>query len=278
MRLMASNTLDPDDQNGAWYEAQLLLAHVLDCQRSLLLAHPEMEPTEQQRHAFGQLIKSRSQGHPIAYLTGHKEFYGLNLEVDENVLIPRPETELIVEAAIQRLPKNGHIADLGTGSGAIALAIATQRRNAHVYATDISPEALALATRNEQRHGLGNVRLFSGDWLNALPESTPLLDVIVSNPPYVEANDIHLNQGDCRFEPPIALTPGNDGLSAIRSIIDQAPQYLKPGGWLLLEHGYNQATGVIELFTQPLWSNTQILKDLAGHPRVSLAQFNSSSM
>ncbi len=270
-RLLKAPGLTPDDQHNADREAQILLAHALDCRRSYLLAYPELEPTDGKQRDFRVLVDKRCHGEPVAYLVGQREFYGLALEVDEAVLIPRPETELLVEQALSLLPENSRVADLGTGSGAIAVALAKLRRGSHIVATDACARALNLARKNAARHRLVNIEFHQGYWLDALPRSLEPLDMIVSNPPYVAAGDRHLSQGDCRFEPAMALTPGGDGICALQHIIAHAPAYLRPAGWLLLEHGYDQPDAVQALFAQGPWDNIQTIRDLAGQPRVSLA-------
>lgn len=271
-RLSVAPGLQAEDQHSAAREAQLLLAHALSCQRSYLIAYPELEPADTNRHAYLRLIEQRCQGVPVAYLVGHKEFYGIDLEINTNVLIPRPETELLVDHALQLMPDGGSAVDLGTGSGAIAIALAKSRHQAHIIATDLSIDALTLARSNARKHQLNNIIFYDGHWLDALPRSISKLDMIVSNPPYVEAGDQHLSQGDCRFEPPMALTPGENSTSALQSIIETAPKYLKPGGWLLLEHGFDQAEAVKRYYQQGPWDEVRNIVDFAGQPRVSLGQ------
>lgn len=193
------------------------------------------------RARFEALLARRQAGEPVAYLLGRQGFWSLELEVSPATLIPRPETELLVELALARLPagQSLRVADLGTGSGAIALALARERPQAHVVATDASAEALTVARRNAARLGLGRVEFRDGDWL--VPLAQERFDLIASNPPYIEQDDPHLAQGDLRFEPPAALASGADGLDAIRVIVRDAGRHLHPGGWLLLEHGWNQA-------------------------------------
>ncbi len=271
-RLSVAPGLQSEDQYSAAREAQLLLAHTLGCQRSYLIAYPELEPADNNRHAYLRLIERRCQGEPVAYLIGHKEFYGINLEVNTNVLIPRPETELLVDHALELLPDDGSAVDLGTGSGAIAIALAKSRHQAQIIATDLSTDALTLARSNAQKYQLNNILFYDGHWFDALPHSINQLDMIVSNPPYVEAGDQHLSQGDCRFEPTMALTPGKNSTSALQSIIEFAPKYLKHGGWLLLEHGFDQAEAVRQYFQQGPWGEIRNIVDLAGQPRVSLGK------
>ncbi len=273
-RLSAAAELQPEDRENAPREAQLLLAHVLDSRRSYLFAYPELELTHTKQRDFCKLIEQRCQGMPIAYLVGHREFYGVRLEISPAVLIPRPETELLVDHALLLLPENGTAADLGTGSGAIAIALAKQRRRAHILATDVSSDALKLAKKNAADLQLANIEFHLGSWFDALPADKPL-DLIVSNPPYVQAGDRHLSQGDCRHEPQIALTPGENAIHALQHIIRNAPAYLKPSGWLLTEHGYDQAEAVSALFEKGPWQDIRTIVDLAGQPRVSMARYSA---
>ncbi|MGB5852438.1 MAG: peptide chain release factor N(5)-glutamine methyltransferase [Rhodanobacter sp.] len=241
-------------------EAELLLLHVLRQPRSWLFAHAD-DPLEMDvQTSYQELLARREAGEPVAYLVGHRGFWTLDLEVTPATLIPRPETELLVELALQRLPSgfSGQVADLGTGSGAIALAIARERPHAQVIATDASAAALEVARRNAQRHAIDNVSFVQGDWLAPLADQR--FDLIASNPPYIEADDPHLARGDLRFEPASALASGHDGLDDIRRIVDGARRHLAPGGWLLFEHGWNQgdaaralldAAGYAEVFTAP---------------------------
>jgi release factor glutamine methyltransferase len=265
-------------------DAEILLCHVLARPRSYLFTWPEKVLFTDEVAAFQALVERRVAGDPVAYLIGSRGFYGLDLTVSPSVLIPRPETELLVEAALARLPPGScRVADLGTGSGAIALAIAHERADASVVAVDASSEALAVAQANTERLGLANVRFLYGSWCAALGDDRgdesldePIneqFDVIVSNPPYIRADDPHLAQGDVRFEPTMALASGVDGLDAIRAIIDCAPAHLKSGGWLLLEHGYDQANDVAQLMHAAGWLAVESLIDLQGHARVTLGQY-----
>ncbi|MEO8134902.1 MAG: peptide chain release factor N(5)-glutamine methyltransferase [Betaproteobacteria bacterium] len=249
-------------------EASLLLAHVLGCERVSVLAHPERELTAAEALRFAELRCRRLEGEPIAYLTGWREFYGLRLMVTSAVLIPRPETEGLVAAALERMPLHGacRVLDLGTGSGAAAIAIAKERPCARVHAIDVSEAAVALAHRNARAHGATNMTCQVSDWYSAC---AGIYDVIVSNPPYIDEGDSHLDLGDLRFEPGLALISGSDGLEAIRKIVAQSRAHLAPGGWLMLEHGFNQgaqcrqlmlASGLVTITTRP---------DMAGIERIS---------
>ena len=251
-------------------DAQVLLAHVLGVNRAWLAAHATDALPREQADAFFALAKRRREGEPVAYLTGRREFHSLDLEVTPAVLIPRPETETLVECALERLPPGRPlaVADLGTGSGAIALAIASERPLARVLAVDASPDALAVASRNAERLGIANVAFAQGDWYGALPPDAGPFDLIAANPPYVASGDEHLDQGDLRFEPPHALVAGGDGLDALRTIVSGAPSHLVPGGWLVVEHGYDQSEAVRALFGQAGFEAIEARRDLAGIPRI----------
>lgn len=251
-------------------DAEVLLYHVLGVTRSYLYAWPEKILTTRQYEQFRSLLARRAQGEPIAYLTGHQEFWSLELQVTENTLIPRKETELLVELAMARLSPKAQVIDLGTGSGAIALAIAQECQQCSVLATDYSPAALTVARHNAQKLELQQVKFLVSDWCAALGNIKAT--VIVSNPPYIETADPHLNQGDVRYEPRTALVAGKDGLTDIRQIIAQAKTHLIEKGWLLLEHGYNQAEAVQALFKQHDYAAVMTYQDLAGLPRVTMGQ------
>ena len=255
---------------GARLDAELLLAHALGVSRARLYAWPEHEPEPMQREAFDRLVAARERGEPIAYLTGRREFWSLDLAVTPDVLIPRHETELLVELALDRIARDRdvRVADLGTGSGAIALALARERPLARVTATDASAAALDVARRNAARLGIGNVAFAVGDWYAALGDAR--FDLIISNPPYIAAGDAHLAQGDLRFEPAAALASGADGLDAIRRIVADAPEHLADGGALLLEHGFDQSLRVRALLDAAGFQNVTSVSDNGGHERVTL--------
>jgi release factor glutamine methyltransferase len=250
-------------------DAQVLLAHALGVARTWLIAHAGDALSAGDAAAFAALVQRRRSGEPVAYITGTREFFGLSLAVSPAVLIPRPETETLVECALARLPCSGspRVLDLGTGSGAIALAIAQARPEARVYACDASADAVAVAHANAQRLGLPNLRFFVADWYAGVP-ALPF-DVIVANPPYIAADDPHLDAGDLRFEPPAALTPGGDGLAALRAVVTGAPARLVPGGLLAVEHGFDQAGPVRALFGEAGFLAIVTHADLAGHARVT---------
>jgi release factor glutamine methyltransferase len=248
-------------------EAELLLRSVLGCERSHLLAHAEEAIDSSKARLAKDVFARRRAGEPIAYITGWREFYGIRLCVTPDVLIPRPETELLVELALERVATAfpARVLELGTGSGAIAVALARERPDLTVVATDISEAALAVARRNARDHGAA-IAFVKSDWFGVLePER---FDLIVSNPPYVAASDAHLERGDVRFEPRLALVGGEDGLTCIRAIAARAQRRLRPGGWLLLEHGYDQGDRCIGLLREFGYSDVEDFEDLAGVPRV----------
>lgn len=248
-------------------DARVLLMHVLAVNRAWLLGHGDDVVSDAAARAFAALAARRQVGEPVAYLTGRREFYGLDFDVSPAVLIPRPETELLVDLALERLPSAGAVLDLGAGSGAIAVSIGQQRPDANVTAIDISPAALEVARRNAAQHA-PKLRLLQSDWYAALAPDEHF-DVIVSNPPYIVAGDAHLDQGDLRFEPLAALTDHGDGLGHIRRIVSGAGDHLRAGGWLLFEHGYDQAAACRNLLAAGGWRQVQSWQDLAGIERVS---------
>ena len=257
-----------DGPPSARLDAELLLAHALNKPRTRLVAWPEDPVSAEQADRYRALIARRVDGEPVAYLTGRREFWSLSLEVTPDTLIPRPETEHLVEVALAMIPDGEPlaVADLGTGSGAVAAAIASERPHCHVTATDACPQALAVAAGNLTRLGLDNVTLRQGNWCEALGEQR--YAVIVSNPPYVASGDHHLSRGDVRFEPRLALGAGEDGLDAIRAITEAAVAHLLPGATLLLEHGHDQGAAVRALFQQNGYQEVRGFKDLAGIDRV----------
>jgi release factor glutamine methyltransferase len=250
-------------------DAEVLLLHVLDKPRSWLFAHADDVLDTDVQAAYAVLVERRATGEPVAYIIGNCGFWSRELEVTPATLIPRPETELLVELALQRLPRDVActVADLGTGSGAIALAIAGERPKARVIATDASAAALAVARRNAQRHGMDNVTFVQGDWL--LPLADQRFNLIVSNPPYIEANDPHLGQGDLRFEQSAALAAGVDGLADIRRIVIGAREHLQAGGWLLFEHGWHQGAAARALLVAAGYAKVITAQDLEQRDRVS---------
>jgi release factor glutamine methyltransferase len=285
-RVLAQAGLAPID-------AQVLLGHVLGHDRAWLAAHPTDPLHATDVETFFRLARRRRDGEPVAYLTGEREFRSLSLAITPAVLVPRPETETLVECALRKLPaaRPLRVLDLGTGSGAIALALARERFDAHVVATDVSPSALAIARSNAERLALRNVEFLHADWYDTptdagaaavVPatvaadrdaEGLPLLrgpfDIVVSNPPYVAQGDPHLREGDVRHEPIAALVSGEDGLDALRIIVAGAPGRLTGGGALVVEHGYDQASAVRTLLEQAGFVDIESLRDLAGTPRVA---------
>lgn len=256
-------------------DAEPLLAHALGRDRAWLFAHATDPVEPAAAGAFRALVERRAAGEPVAYLTGRRGFWTLDLEVNADTLVPRPETELLVELALARIGPDvpARVADLGTGSGAIALAIASERPAAVVVATDVSAPTLAVAVRNAQANRLDNVWFRRGDWDQALGRDR--FDLIASNPPYIAEGDPHLAQGDLRHEPPRALSSGADGLDAIRTIVAAAPRHLVPGGWLLLEHGLDQGAAVRALLEAAGFSAVETVRDLEQRDRVSLGRMSS---
>jgi release factor glutamine methyltransferase len=293
-------------------EAQLLLQHALNVNRAWLIAHEHENLAPSIEAAYRAMLERRLNGEPIAYILGYREFYGLNLKVSADTLIPRADTETLVQAALMKIPQSvisppsfplrresmlnlnqkmdsrlrGNdelssvsddkqrlkILDLGTGTGAIALAIAKHLPQAHVTALDASQATLDIAIENAQNLKITNVKFILSDWFSALNQEK--FDLIVSNPPYIEADDAHLKQGDLRFEPLAALASGDDGLDAIRIIITQSPQHLNPHGWLMLEHGYNQANAVTKLLSRHQFTEISTIKDLGGNDRVTIGRLD----
>lgn len=248
-------------------EARILIGHALGLSRIQLITQSAQVLDDTETVQIKDLFQRRQLGEPIAYLTGTREFYGLPLKVSPAVLIPRPETELLVELAMQYLPPAGRLLDMGTGSGAIAIAVAHERPDVSVTALDISTAALEIAQWNAEHQHL-DVTFLCSDWFAALDPSNRY-DVIVSNPPYIVAGDQHLTEGDLRFEPADALTDHADGLSALRTLCKHAAHYLSPHGYLLMEHGYDQATAVRDLLTATDFAEVASWRDLAGIERVS---------
>ena len=259
--------------DAARLEAEILLGHLLGKSRSWLIAWSDTCLDDLQLQRYTDLVNKRIQGTPIAHLTAEREFWSLPLRITADTLIPRADTELLVETCLDLYPAGRSItvADLGTGSGAIALAIATERPAWSILATDQSRRALDIAIHNATALHVDNIQLLQGDWFDALPADTTV-EILLSNPPYIPDDDPHLQQGDLRFEPRSALASGADGLDAIRVIISQASAYLKPGGYLLLEHGYDQGSAVRQLMYASALGEIHTLTDLAGHERVTMAR------
>ena len=257
------------DHAEANLETNLLLQHVLHVNRAWVITHDRDVLNADQQAEFQLLLKRRLDGEPIAYIVGFREFYGLQLKVSPVTLIPRPDTETLVDAALEKIPldKAWHILDLGTGTGAVVLAIAKHRNNCEVTAVDQSSDALSVTLENAQSLKLNNLRLIESNWFSELQGEG--FDLIVSNPPYIAQDDEHLKQGDLRFEPISALASGVDGLDDIRKIVQDAPDYLKTNGWLMLEHGFDQAESVATLLKTRGFNQIAHAKDIAGTLRVT---------
>ncbi|MCX8985326.1 peptide chain release factor N(5)-glutamine methyltransferase [Citrobacter portucalensis] len=255
-------------------DAEILLEFVTGKGRTFILAFGETELTEAQRQQLDTLLERRQRGEPVAHLTGVREFWSLPLFVSPATLIPRPDTECLVEQALARLSASAcRILDLGTGTGAIALALATERPDCAVTAVDRMPDAVALAIRNKQQLGINNVCVLQSNWFSALQGQQ--FDMIVSNPPYIDEQDPHLAQGDVRFEPLSALVAGDQGLADIVHIIDQSLRMLTPGGYLLLEHGWQQGEAVRDAFTRAGYLAVETCRDYGGNERITLGRIPS---
>ncbi|WP_100126135.1 peptide chain release factor N(5)-glutamine methyltransferase [Snodgrassella alvi] len=253
-------------------EARMLLQQVLDISHGYIIAHGQQLISSSDQTRLNQLAQRRLAGEPLAYLLGWREFYSRRFQVTEAVLIPRPETEHLVEAVLAHLPEHGVVWDLGTGSGAIAITVACERPDAQVWAADISAEALAVARTNAAALQ-ADVSFGQGSWYQAQPQPAGnSVDVIVSNPPYIAVHDQHLQRGDLRFEPQHALTDNHNGLTAFQTIITGAAHFLRPDGWLLLEHGFDQGEAVRTMLAQNNFSQIHTKPDLAGLERVTLGQ------
>jgi len=260
------------DSPTARLDVELLLAAALGKPRSFLHTWPERIVSSEAALKFASYLQRRQTGEPVAYILGQQGFWKLDLEVAPHTLIPRPETEMLVEAALELVPAfaPAKVLDLGTGTGAIGLALASERPAWHVTAVDRVLEAVALAERNRQRLQLGNAQVMSSHWFDSLQGKR--FDLIISNPPYIAAEDPHLVTGDVRFEPNSALIAGADGLDDLRLIIDQAPAHMKPEGWLLLEHGYDQGAAVRELLSSHGFDKIQTRRDLGDHERITFGR------
>ncbi|HEY5738912.1 MAG TPA: peptide chain release factor N(5)-glutamine methyltransferase [Gammaproteobacteria bacterium] len=255
-------------------DAELLLAHCLDKPRSYLYSWPEKPLDESCWQCFQQLVRQRLQPMPVAYLLGRREFFSLEYAINSAALVPRPETELLIELALQRIPtaESWRVCDLGTGSGIIAVTVASQRPACRVSACDLDPRCLALARDNADRHGV-EVEFFESDWYLGLAPGARF-DLILSNPPYIAAGHPFLNQGDLPAEPRLALTPGPTGLEALRTIIAGAPEFLEPGGWLMVEHGYDQQLPVAELMAAAGFVEIRCESDASDLPRASVGRLS----
>ncbi len=251
-------------------DIQVLLCHVLQCEPTRLHTSPDSGLSEIQWQQLKQLIDRRKQGEPVAHLTGTRGFWSLDLLVDTSTLIPRPDTELLVSLALAKIQPTMKVIDLGTGTGAIALSLAAEKKSLEVIASDFSFAALQLAQKNAERHQLANVHFVHTSWLLGFKADS--FDLVVSNPPYIEKRDPHLTQGDVRFEPLSALVSGDDGLNDIRQIVMQAVQCLKQDGWLLIEHGFDQSERVQQLFTDAGFEHISAHQDFGGQDRAVMGQ------
>jgi release factor glutamine methyltransferase len=260
--------------DSALLDAEVLLCLVLDKQRSFLRAWPDKELQSEHTALFWTLIQKRQKGIPIAYITGNREFWSRDFYVTPDVLIPRPETELLVELSLKLVPatKPFSVIDLGTGSGIIAITLATERPYINVSATDISLAALRIARLNASKHCANNIQFYQSDWFDNVPDAK--FNLIISNPPYIAENDSHLQQGDLRFEPHTALCAAEQGLRDIKIIAGCARNRLEYGGHLFIEHGYNQQQPVQTVFKDFHYDNVQTVTDLSGQPRVTYGQWN----
>ena len=266
-----------NSSESARLDAEILFCDVMQLQRSRIYSHPEQLVPEDKSVLFQSLIEQRQLGHPIAHLTGKKEFWSLELTVNRDTLIPRPETELLVETALQIIPHDAafSILDLGTGSGAIAIAIASERPNCRIVATDINSNALAIARKNAETHQMNNIQFYPSNWYQNIPSQS--FDMIVSNPPYIRQDDEHLSQGDVRFDPELALVAGTDGMQAINMILEDASSYLARDASLLIEHGYDQKPLVQEAFLKHDFKRIKTFQDLSGQDRITLGNYHEIS-
>lgn len=259
-------------------DAEVLIQHVTGQSMAWLIAYGDTPASAEHIKSFYELVRRRGHGEPVAYITGVRDFWTLTLKVDENVLIPRPDTEALVDSALESLARDQSldVLDLGTGSGAIALSIAKERSMAKVIATDLHDGALNVAKANAVDNDINNVEFRQGGWFEPI-DGKEQFDLIASNPPYVEPGDAHLSQGDLRFEPITALVAGNQGLADLHNIIENAPRFLKDGATLIVEHGYNQAEQVAEAFSKNGFQHIELVKDINDLPRCTRGQWSHNT-
>lgn len=264
-----------DYSPSASLDTQVLLSHVLQCNSAHLIAWPEKALNTQQESDFRALIKHRQQGKPVAYLTGEREFWSLNFKVNDSTLIPRPETETLIEYILEKFgkQKNIKLLDMGTGTGAIAIALASEKPQWKIAACDISPQAIQLAEQNSLNHQTNNITFIQSDWFSDIQAND--FNIIVSNPPYIAEDDDHLSQGDVRFEPRSALTSGITGLDDIEYLCQHAKQHLLNHGYLIIEHGYDQQQSVKDCFIRNGFSTVEQRQDLSGQPRMTAGQYST---
>ena len=268
--IAAGADLLASSSESAKLDAQVLLLHILQKPRSYLFTWPEHVLSDEQQSQFNVFIQRRLKGEPVAHITGLREFWSLSLEVNATTLIPRPDTETLVEQALEvTVPATAKVLDLGTGTGAIALALGSEMPSWQITAVDRVSDAVALATRNQQRLAINNVHVKQSNWFSELHGEK--FNLIVTNPPYIESSDIHLNQGDVRFEPLSALVADDCGMSDIKQIITQSRDYLSSNGYLLIEHGFEQGEAVRHFFEKMAFVNIKTVKDLGNNDRVTLA-------
>ncbi len=252
-------------------DVEVLLSWVLECDRAYFYTWPEKLLTDEQQKVFDGAFARREQGEPVAHIMGEREFWSLPFYTDASTLIPRPDTELLVELALHNLgEKPGRVLDLGTGTGAIILALASERPDCSFCAADFSANAVALAIKNAQRLSLSSVNIFQSNWFENVEGQ---FDLIVSNPPYIDKNDVHLSQGDVRFEPRSALVAEDEGLSDIKHIVCESKSYLLPNAWLMLEHGWQQKEAVQKIFKEHGYVEVETVKDCGGNDRVTMGRF-----
>lgn len=258
-----------ETSSSAHLDAQVLLTHILQCNTAHLAAWPEKKLSEEQASRYLQLVQQRKKGVPVAHLTGHREFWSLNFSVNSSTLIPRPETETLIEFILEKFndKEDLKLLDMGTGTGAIAISIAREKPEWKIFASDISEQALNLAVQNSENHQTSNITLIHSDWFNDITDHD--FDIIISNPPYISDDDPHLSEGDVRFEPQSALTSGETGMDDIEHLCSRAKDHLVNNGWLIVEHGYNQKQQVADCFSENGYTDIEQKQDLSGHTRMT---------